>query len=300
MIKELVYLVMALVTYFGLACAVLMPVVGWPWYDCIYFATVTASTVGYGDISPGAHEECLPASNGSTDGALEVGGRENADGCGPQSDPSTLAALRLFTVLLIFFGILSVTARLGAVVRLVTIPFDAFCASSLEALFPERQLRNARGEVVLSSTYIFYFKYLLPSIFLNLVIQLISAAVYAAIEGERLDYGTAVYLCFVTATTVGYGDVLVETPAGNNQVPDPTLTLTQLKRACRPSTSHSPPHPHTYPISPQPSPSPQVRVGRPSTSFSLSRCWPTRSKSLTNCVSNGRGRASVSRRLISD
>ena len=33
-------------------------------------------------------------------------------------------------------------------------------------------------------------------------------------RARRWDYGTAVYHCFVTATTVGYGDVPIATDSG--------------------------------------------------------------------------------------
>jgi len=47
---------------------------------------------------------------------------------------------------------------------------------------------------------------------LTLVLQLLSAQVFVVIEG--VDYSTALYLCVVTATTVGYGDVPIPTDGG--------------------------------------------------------------------------------------
>ena len=41
--------------------------------------------------------------------------------------------------------------------------------------------------------------------------QLASAAIYAALIPD-LSFGTALYHCFVTASTVGYGDVAISTP----------------------------------------------------------------------------------------
>ena len=41
--------------------------------------------------------------------------------------------------------------------------------------------------------------------------QLASAAIYAALIPD-LSFGTALYHCFVTASTVGYGDVAITTP----------------------------------------------------------------------------------------
>ena len=57
---------------------------------------------------------------------------------------------------------------------------------------------------------IYYTKNLLPLTLFVLVLQLSSAAVFVALIPD-LRYGTAVYHCFVTATTVGYGDVGVST-----------------------------------------------------------------------------------------
>lgn len=43
------------------------------------------------------------------------------------------------------------------------------------------------------------------------LVQLASAAIYAALIPD-LSFGTALYHCFVTASTVGYGDVPITTP----------------------------------------------------------------------------------------
>ena len=57
---------------------------------------------------------------------------------------------------------------------------------------------------------VFYFKNLLPSIVLNIVLQLVSAAIFVAVE-PGLGIFDAFYHCIVTATTVGYGDVSLTT-----------------------------------------------------------------------------------------
>jgi len=53
---------------------------------------------------------------------------------------------------------------------------------------------------------------MLPSILLNCGLQFASAAIFVGIEGW--GYGDAVYHCFVTATTVGYGDMSISSEAG--------------------------------------------------------------------------------------
>ena len=55
------------------------------------------------------------------------------------------------------------------------------------------------------STAVFYAKNLLPSLLLNLTVQVVFSGIFAAVEGIR--YNLAMYHCLVTATTVGYGDV---------------------------------------------------------------------------------------------
>ena len=51
---------------------------------------------------------------------------------------------------------------------------------------------------------IFYFRNLLPSILLFLMVQTGFAAGFMLVEG--FDFGTALYHCLVTASTVGYGN----------------------------------------------------------------------------------------------
>ena len=44
---------------------------------------------------------------------------------------------------------------------------------------------------------------------LNLAVQLAFSGIFSAVEGFRY-FGDAFYHCLVTATTVGYGDVSIE------------------------------------------------------------------------------------------
>ena len=52
---------------------------------------------------------------------------------------------------------------------------------------------------------IFYGKNLAPSLFLNVFVQVVSASLFMLVE--EFDFGTAMYHCLVTATTVGFGDI---------------------------------------------------------------------------------------------
>ena len=60
---------------------------------------------------------------------------------------------------------------------------------------------------------IFWLKNLAPDILVSALLQLVSAAVFCAIE-PGWDFGDALYHCMVTATTVGYGDMSLETFEG--------------------------------------------------------------------------------------
>ena len=75
-------------------------------------------------------------------------------------------------------------------------------------------------------------------------------AAFTATQPDLL-WNEAAYHCFVTMTTVGYGDVTMST-----QVP---LTTPEPP----PSTSLSPPLPPPPPPSPSPSPSPSPPTPRP-------------------------------------
>jgi hypothetical protein len=61
---------------------------------------------------------------------------------------------------------------------------------------------NREGEWVAQQAAIFYTKNLAPSILLNLLMQLVSAAIFMQVE--HWDFGVALYHCLITASTVGY------------------------------------------------------------------------------------------------
>ena len=56
-------------------------------------------------------------------------------------------------------------------------------------------------------------KKLLPSLVLLTIVQLVSAAGFVLAE-PNMTYSDALYHCFVTVATVGYGDVKIETRVG--------------------------------------------------------------------------------------
>ena len=60
----------------------------------------------------------------------------------------------------------------------------------------------------------YYLKGVSSWLMMWLATQFIFAFAYSQLEPEMLPFGTAFYLCIVTATTVGYGDVSVRDQAG--------------------------------------------------------------------------------------
>ena len=150
----------------------------WTWVDALYFSMATMSTVGYGDFSPGSD-----ASQG-------------------------------FTLGFIFIGIGVVFASIANLMSDTTKPLFKRARALMDTCCPPKQI-DITGNGIADFKYprhplIYYTKNLLPLTLFVLVLQLSSAAVFVALIPD-LRYGTAVYHCFVTATTVGYGDVGVST-----------------------------------------------------------------------------------------
>jgi hypothetical protein len=135
---------------------------------------------------------------------------------------------RAFTVVYIYLGIIAIFARLSAVISLVTRPFITWGRKRLNDVMPD-QLRPPeqrredktvkkssslrREAAVAQSGAIFYTQNMIPSIFLNLVLQFVSASIFAHIE--TWNFGLALYHCLVTASTVGYGNPEIGATTGN-------------------------------------------------------------------------------------
>ena len=171
-IKDTVKLAVALTFYFGIACAFYVPYMGWTLVQTIYFASATASTAGYGDIYPTRDWEP-----------------------------------RLFTVLLIFLGVFIVGSTLTTFIMRLTSSYEAWAARHVTKLFKTRSVDD-EGHAVAERASIYYLKFLFPLILLNILFQLIFAGIFTQVQG--MDYFAALYHCIVTATTVGYGDELID------------------------------------------------------------------------------------------
>ena len=163
-----------------------MLVEDWGVVEAYYFSVVTISTVGYGDYSP------------STDGS------------------------RCFTGVYALVGISITFGLLGSVVDELMLGLQRFVLTGCSRAMQEgrRVTRTgkgpqaAAGETAPSSTMVniepawqFYMRGVAFYTIFGLVLSLfISAAILMSIEPE-LDYGNALWHCYITVLTVGYGDV---------------------------------------------------------------------------------------------
>ena len=154
----------------------------WTPLDAVYFAVVTMSTVGYGDLSP-----------------------------------STWYS-QLFTIFYIFIGILAVFSQLTATVMHLFAPAFDFSRKVLTFVLPQPVPidldGNGKNDVLLPPHAVnFYATRLTGPVLMLFALQMLFAGVFSAIE-PGWSYGLALYHCLVTATTVGYGDVKITTNGG--------------------------------------------------------------------------------------
>ena len=165
--------------------------VRWTVADSIYFATVTMTTTGYGDLKP--------------------------------YDTET----RYVTLLFMLFGMLATFPAIATTI--------APCYSQLEFVlytFSDRFLHKYIGKVSDGTlididgdgladyeeppmAFIYYLKGISSWLILWICSQLLFALGYICVDPDaEWDFDTAFYLCIVTATTVGYGDLGVSDQAG--------------------------------------------------------------------------------------
>ena len=172
--------------YIFLGVLFYMLVEDWGVVEAYYFSVVTISTVGYGDYSP------------SSDGS------------------------RVFTGMYAFIGISMVLGLLGSVVDELMLGLQGFVLAGFSRAMQEAQRvtragkgsQAAAGETADSSPVVkiepawqFYMRGLAFYTLFGLALSLfISAAILASIDPE-LGYGDALWHCYITVLTVGYGDI---------------------------------------------------------------------------------------------
>lgn len=171
-----------LILYFVVCTAVLVShEPGWTVIDSIYFSMATCSTVGYGDLSPSS------------------------------------SAMRVFTVVMIFLGIGGVYPLAAQVISRLFLPMTAKGRGLLDRAFPPVYIDidedGSKDFRVPERLPVFYLKNLLPSAILFMTVQVVSAAIYMALE-PNWSFGDSLYHSIVTASTVGYGDTLPVTQGG--------------------------------------------------------------------------------------
>lgn len=187
--------------------------------DAIYLTVVTISTVGYGDINPS--QMCVD------DEGNDI------------SDSTNCVGLRLFTCLYILFGCGYVFAQLANVFGGVLVAFSDMVKHLLDKLDTtptgvdtsgdgntdtqvagrsvglSGKARDLTGDgnidfIEPPTALVYWMQELVPALLLLMIVQVVSAIIFAQLLPE-VNFATALYHCFITATTVGYGDVELTT-----------------------------------------------------------------------------------------
>ena len=206
--------------------------------DAIYLTVVTISTVGYGDISP------------STEG------------------------MRVFTCVYILFGSTYVFAQLANLFGGVLHAFSNLVKRGIDQFDRADKVasRGSFGDAMVSgrslaktscpgqmgrggkandlngdghadfieppTALVYWAQELLPALLLLMLLQIASAGIFAHLLPE-VSFATALYHCFITATTVGYGDVPITTRAAQWHKWPPSLpSLPSLLRLAAPYTAY--------------------------------------------------------------
>ena len=170
-----------LLTYYAVTCLIFGYAEGWPVVDSCYYATVVMSTVGYGDLVP--------------------------------TQPATQAA----TVLLAFIGIAVVFSQALWAIEALIVPLVSFMRSRLARCHPpaivvvEGLDGHSTTVTIPTRAVTYYTEHLMPVLAIWLVLQFGFAGLLCA--SQPMSFGLAFYHAMITSTTVGLGDVAIETPA---------------------------------------------------------------------------------------
>lgn len=157
----------------------------WTFIDALYFSMTTMSTVGYGDLSPG------------TDGT------------------------KFFTCVYIIIGVALVFPRMAKCLTVILqVSEDSIhvaCAKFKTSIFGRAPVTtgvdvNGDGTPELDdppSAFVHYaYGLWFPLISMLIIIMLLPAYAFHTLEPEWSYWGS-VYHCWITATTVGYGDLTI-------------------------------------------------------------------------------------------
>lgn len=187
--KQTIKICIGCALYFGFGVLFYSRIEGWNISTSLYFLMVTASTVGYGDLYPGAGKD-------------------------DEWKAQYLAGSRAFSLIYLFLGVVVVFAQASALLAHKFRPLFRISRNAIERAFPQKGIDIDNDgtfdfKVPRSPPY-YYGKHLLGPITFIVAVQIISAVIFMLVE-PGLDFGTAMYHCLVTATTVGYGDVSLTT-----------------------------------------------------------------------------------------
>ena len=214
--------IVAFAMYIAIGCGVMCTAEHWNIIDGFYFCMVTMSTVGYGDLSPttGATQafslvlilvgiififaKIAAAVSLWTSPHIEQA-RHKVNVWFPSGDQKKTSQPKI-------------RMPCGEERRPSIFGHASFAAPTVFKGIQKVQ-KGARGGAKVAtkarSAAVFYFKNMLPSIFLNLLLQFVSAAIFVAIDAFEDEgrsslttyFFVALYHCLVTASTVGYGDI---------------------------------------------------------------------------------------------
>jgi len=149
----------------------------WTVIDALYFMTVSMSTVGYGDLT------------------VESGGS------------------RLFTAFMILFGVAVVFVQTAVVFRGLFEWIGYYMHILVDAIDGNIDLLRHRQGGETGNPYIYYLRELILYIGMFVGMQFVVGTVILYTE-EHFSIGDAAWYCFITSTTVGYGDINVRSQAG--------------------------------------------------------------------------------------